>query len=333
MGTSSFVYVSIPDTTSTCANLGLPSLPQGYSYRCVTSSTLQKTDGTGWIPVNLSSLSTGSPLPKLPIDPINTTSTGQYYTYVAGGSWELNTILESQKYRANKDFTKQNFPGVLAFGTNLNLSPVFSTNGLVSYWTFDEASGTTAYDRSGNGNDGALTNGPTWTSGKVGGALSFDGVNDYVDIPSNSVLNPTTAITVSAWIKSAVSSEYPGAWQVVSNYSSYILGTSQGGSKAMCFIVHTNTWNYSYCYTVSDPENWHHFVGTYDKTISEEKLYVDGVLRSTTTASGNLNNGGGLHIGHRECCGEYFNGRVDDVRIYNRALSESEIQAIYNATK
>jgi hypothetical protein len=51
-------------------------------------------------------------------------------------------------------------------------------NGLVGWWKFDEGSGTVAYDSSGNGNDGNLTNGPTWTTGKIGGALSFDGVND-----------------------------------------------------------------------------------------------------------------------------------------------------------
>ena len=55
-------------------------------------------------------------------------------------------------------------------------------NGLVGWWKFDEGSGTVAYDSSGNGNDGNLTNGPTWATGKIGGALSFDGVDDYVEL-------------------------------------------------------------------------------------------------------------------------------------------------------
>src|SRR3990167_10785875 len=75
------------------------------------------------------------------------------------------------------------------------------TNGLIGYWAFEEQSGTTAGDSSGNGNTGTLTNGPTWTTGKVGsGALSFDGVNDGVNLGTPNSLNITGAVTVSAWI-------------------------------------------------------------------------------------------------------------------------------------
>jgi hypothetical protein len=118
------VYVSIPDSTSTstCANLGLPALPSGWSYHCSNTDNYRKIDGTGWIPINFTLVSFGSPLNILPIDPENSTSTGQYYTYVIGGSYELNAILESQKYRENTKITKNNLPGVLAVGTNLNLS-------------------------------------------------------------------------------------------------------------------------------------------------------------------------------------------------------------------
>jgi prepilin-type N-terminal cleavage/methylation domain-containing protein len=99
MGTSTVVYVSIPDSTSTCANLGLPTLSSGYTYGCSTTANYRKTDGTGWVPVNLNSISFGAPLATLPIDPVNTTSTSQYYTYITGGSWKLTAMsLESQKY-------------------------------------------------------------------------------------------------------------------------------------------------------------------------------------------------------------------------------------------
>ena len=99
MGTSTVVYVSIPDTTSTCANLGLPTLPSGWAYNCVTQANFKKSDGTGWIPVNLTNISFGSPLSSLPIDPINTTSSNLYYTYISGGSYKLSAMsLESQKY-------------------------------------------------------------------------------------------------------------------------------------------------------------------------------------------------------------------------------------------
>ncbi len=100
LGTASTVYVSIADTTSTCANLGLLSLPSGWSYACVTSANLINTDGTGWIPVNFqdTNLVGAVQLSALPIDPTNTTSTGLYYTYTKG-SWELTAMLESSKYQ------------------------------------------------------------------------------------------------------------------------------------------------------------------------------------------------------------------------------------------
>ncbi len=97
-GLANTVYVSIPDTTSTCANLGLPTLPSNWSYACSTSANLQKSNGTGWIPVDFTQSATLS-FSSLPIDPINTTSTNEYYTYITGGSWKLSAIMESNKYK------------------------------------------------------------------------------------------------------------------------------------------------------------------------------------------------------------------------------------------
>ncbi|MDP1706404.1 MAG: LamG-like jellyroll fold domain-containing protein [bacterium] len=166
-GTSSIVYVSIPDTSGTCVNLSLPTLPAGYTYNCVTTSTLIKTDGTGWIPVNFSAISYGSPIQRLPIDPTNTTSSGQYYSYIPGGSWELNGSFESEKYRANPQKSKTNLPGVIAVGTDLSLNPSYrepaigqsQTLGadLVSGWNF--TSGWTV------GLSATINNATTFTAG------------------------------------------------------------------------------------------------------------------------------------------------------------------------
>lgn len=104
MGNASTVYISIPDNsapTSNCPTLssGLPALPNGWVYQCSNSANYLKVDSTGWVPVNFNSTTlVSNPLSQLPVDPVNTTSTGLYYTYV-NGSWELTASLESSKYQ------------------------------------------------------------------------------------------------------------------------------------------------------------------------------------------------------------------------------------------
>lgn len=203
-GTSNTVYISVPDPalaagqTSACPNMGLPALPSGWSYRCVSQADLRKINGAGWIPVDFTQFPGGAPLSVLPIDPVNEAASGRYYTYVTGGSWELTALFESEKQseKAAKDGGVD--PAMYEVGTNLKLSPF--VRGLVGYWSFDEGQGTTAYDASGFGNNGTLTNGPTWVDGKVGKALSFDGVDDYVSISISSVLN-VQKLTVLVWSK------------------------------------------------------------------------------------------------------------------------------------
>src|SRR5262245_59107499 len=76
------------------------------------------------------------------------------------------------------------------------------TTGLVGYWTFDEGTGTVASDSSGHNNTGTLKNGPLWTTGKLNTALQFDGIDDYVEVANSPSLSPTSAVSVSFWIKS-----------------------------------------------------------------------------------------------------------------------------------
>ncbi len=342
---SNVVYISLQDTSSTCGTYisQLPSLPSGWSYKC--SATPTNIDGTGWIPIPFSSSSLIN-LSKLPIDPIN--KPPYYYSFVAGGSYELTAALENDSNKsvngvAGKDGgTSWN---VYEIGSNKKLTPLAVEDGggrdksLVGYWSFDEGTGTIAYDLSGNGNNGTLYNfnwtaTSGWVDGKVGKALSFDGVDDYVALPNSSVLNPSNAITVIAWVKSSNSSYYPGWWQVVSNYNAYILGTSGYNNINMCFITvkpSQGSWGYGNCSNIPDPANWHFFAGLDDG--SQERFYVDGVFKNSISWSGSINNGGGLHLGHRECCAEYFGGLIDEVRIYNRALSDNEIKALYEATR
>lgn len=138
MGTSSYVlYISIPDTTSTCANLGLPALPTipvVWRYYCVTATSTKNADGTGWIPVNFNQISFGSPLSSLPVDPINSTSSNQFYSYTPG-SWKLAVMsLESQKFQPKTATDGGISDSAYEVGTDLTLAPAFlCSNGTVAY--------------------------------------------------------------------------------------------------------------------------------------------------------------------------------------------------------
>jgi prepilin-type N-terminal cleavage/methylation domain-containing protein len=209
LGSANTVYVSVPDPTATttagsdCTALGLPSLSgSGATYHCAASSTWRKTDGTGWVPVNLSANTFGSSLSQLPIDPINATGTGLYYTYATNGSQlEVTSIFESQKYKTQYATNPMvpGYPEVNGKGSNLSLNPLYNSSGLVGWWPMDEGSGTVAQDLSGNGNNGTWNGStPYYAGGKVGPyARNFNGSNDYKDGSTlGSITIPHSGITL-----------------------------------------------------------------------------------------------------------------------------------------
>ncbi len=134
LGTSTSVYISIPDSTSaTCSDLGLPALPAGYSYACAGGAAYRNASSSGWIPVNFNQISSGAPFGSLPVDPVNQTSSGLYYTYSASSSkFEITALPESQKQKQILD-TKPMIPGypdVIGNGSSLSVSPLWNSSGL-----------------------------------------------------------------------------------------------------------------------------------------------------------------------------------------------------------
>jgi hypothetical protein len=200
---------------------------------------------------------------------------------------------------------------------------------LVGYWKFNDGSGLAAADSSGNANHGTLVNGPVWAAGQTTGALSFDGVDDYVSVNNSGSLNPPTQITLSAWIRPAST---VASGEIISkedfNNNQYYLRL-QGGGKIR-FGVAGTLLNGA---TTLSPNIWYLATGTYDG--SSIKVYVNGVLDATAPATLSMSdNGLGVRLGARQW--QYntpltFNGLIDDVRIYNRALSQAEVQALLNA--
>jgi hypothetical protein len=212
-------------------------------------------------------------------------------------------------------------------------------DGLVAHWTFDEGTGTIAYDSAGN-NDGTIY-GATWTTGKLGDALNFDGNNDYVQVPNNqSQQISTNQITVSAWIKlngDVVNTQRRIVCkQEISNRSwgLEVFGKNYGSSTGNQTVFHdsdgSTTWYNCVSATHLNTEQWYHIVAT--DNAGAIRIYLNGQLDTLS------NDGYGIpsqinspiNISkHNPESLFFFNGLIDDVRIYNRALSAAEVAQLY----
>ena len=213
-------------------------------------------------------------------------------------------------------------------------------SGLVGDWSFDQedVAGTVAYDRSGQGNNGTLTNGPRREIGKLGQALSFDGVNDYVAVTSAAPLQFSGSFSASFWIKTTglnsvsqskllFNEDFPNTgWAIVDNGSfstDIYFRIDPGGSGGTC-----GTGMACFARSLINDGGWHLVTAVYDSSASTITLYVDGVQRDTRSSGTFTNNSIDYKIGQFE--GSSGGGRIDDVRIYNRALNEQEIKRLYN---
>jgi len=207
--------------------------------------------------------------------------------------------------------------------------------GLVGCWMMNEGSGNRISDLSMNGNNGTLigANGlPTWVPGRSGQALNFDGVDDYVDMGSNASLKPVSAITVSAWIKfNSLTADIRAIsdWHGLASEDRWIF-YENSATVIYWYVCNVNGVNTAYVAYTPTLNTWLHLVGTYNGSAIE--FHVNGASVGTTALSGNLNAGSSnytVRIGKQATTGGYFDGLIDEVRIYNRALSQAEIQWLY----
>jgi len=245
----------------------------------------------------------------------------------------------------------------LSFAFNVNAGSVINKaptslgliTGLVGYWSFDgpDMAGVTAFDRSGQGNNGTLTNGPVRGAGRIGQALEFDGVNDFVNTGTNNLAG-ATSISVAEWIF-AGSSDFDGTLKVMlddsgsspfANNGTFFILDDRGGAAidGINFAVDTATGDGvdRTAGNVIKERRWYHVVGTYDGATSVMQIYVDGRVVSTVagsgTGSGNFvpRANANLTINSWNGSGSELRSITDDVRIYNRALSSDEIKRLYN---
>lgn len=226
----------------------------------------------------------------------------------------------------------------------------------VAHWKLDESSGTSAADSSGNGLTGTLTNGPVWqsTGGQIGGALSFDGSNDYVTIPdpgTGSVLDFTTgdSITVSAWINpTSITGERiitcKGATTGVVDHN-YCLFQDAGTLYFGFDDSGGNFHGFRTTATVLGTGSWQHVAATFifnSGSSTDGKLYYNGSEFPVSTLGSNVYTTAPIVQDRPQWLGAYnpsgspasvFNGLIDDVRIYRRILSATDIKAIYDQGK
>ena len=202
--------------------------------------------------------------------------------------------------------------------------------GLVAAYNFDEASGATVLDRSSSGLNGTITGATRTAAGHAGGALTFSGTSNWVTVPDNAVLD-VTRVTVSAWVRPTTLS----GWRTVlmketATGLAYTLYAHDNGPRPAGYIS-TGGDEVAATGTAALATNtWTHLTQTFDGTAI--RLYVNGALVRTVNLTGNIVNGAGpLRIGGNGPWGEYFAGQIDDVRIYNRALTQTEIQADMNS--
>ena len=209
-------------------------------------------------------------------------------------------------------------------------------SGLVAAYGFNETTGTATSDSSGNGNNGTLINGPVFVAGKNGNAINLDGANDYVNLGNPASLQLTGSMTIDAWINSSAFPVDDAA--VVSKRSDTEIGfqldtTIDKGPRTIGFKLTNSSGGKMFRYgaTALQLNQWYHVAGVYDAATQTLNVYLNGQLDNGalvgTVTSSQQNPSLNTVIGRRSgFTGFEFSGKIDDVRIYNRALSQAEVQ-------
>ncbi|HEY6886218.1 MAG TPA: LamG-like jellyroll fold domain-containing protein, partial [Solirubrobacter sp.] len=199
----------------------------------------------------------------------------------------------------------------------------------VASYSFDDGAGTVLGDASGNGNNGTIAGGAAWVSGKFGSALDFDGSSGHVDLPGLGTFYKG-AFTLEAWIRrdtSAVDGGIVGSWAPLQNGGAMLWNGWPNGHTTQ--TLGTSTSNYLDAGSAAPVGTWQHIASTYDGTTG--KLYVNGALVATKTFTGNVGDANSWRIGaYGPTAANFFNGAIDDVRIYDRALTAGQVTTDMN---
>jgi hypothetical protein len=224
--------------------------------------------------------------------------------------------------------TRQRAPG----GTS-----IVRDAGLIGLWKLDDAKGTLAADASGNGLTGTLWNGPAWSTGRKGGALSLNGINQYVEMGNTPKLAPSGPFTIAAWVNPAAVDgkiRYVLAdYNEQGDHSSFALRIEASGQASFFWENPSGIEPRAFSRSVLKTGTWVHLAGVWDG--STRKMYVNGVSEGTESATQPRPSGLSMvAIGRPGAFnGLYFSGDIEDVRLYSRALSDAELSVLARGEK
>ncbi|PZG17135.1 LamG-like jellyroll fold domain-containing protein [Nonomuraea aridisoli] len=208
---------------------------------------------------------------------------------------------------------------------------------LKARWSFDEATGTTAADSSGNNHSATLT-GATWGTGKSQSGLQLSGSTSSYGVTNGPVINTNSSYTVSAWARiDNITADHAIVSQDGAVNSAFKLAYSPGDKKWRMVTYQTDTTNATPLRALSTQNaianEWTHLVGVYDSTAGKMRLYVNGVLNAETTFNSSWNATSKVQIGRTKANGtltNFLKGAIDEVRLYQKALTAEEISNLYS---
>ncbi len=312
---SANLTVSDGTNSATSANITITVTIPGQNYPPVAAASASVAGGVVPLSVNFSSAGSS--------DPEGSTLT---YNWDFGDGSTSTAANPSHTYQSSGVFSAQL---TVSDGTNnvsatpITISIANGASGLVAAYGFEEGTGTTTADASGNGNAGAIS-GATWTAnGHSGNALTFNGTSAMVSVNDSASLDLTSGMTLEAWV-------YPttlkSSWTDIIFKSGdvyFLMGTTP--TSQFPDVGGAFTANNVFGTSALPLNTWSHLAGTYDGTTL--RFYLNGNQVATGTVSATIpTSTGPLSIGGDSGGSQYWTGMIDEVRIYNRALSATEVQ-------
>jgi len=340
-GTKYYFAVKAYDSTKTVESVysNESSMTVPVATTAVTADfTASKTSGVATLAVDFTPVTTGTitswawsfPGSYTP-SVTNTTAKVTTASYPTAGTYSVSLTVTGSSGSITKTYpnlitvTAPTTTTTTGTTTGTTTTTGTSNTGLVAAYGFDEVSGTTVADASGKGNLGTISNATRITNGHSGKALSFNGTNAWVTVKDSASLDLSTSMTLEAWVY-PTSLTTGGKTVIAKELSGGAVYNLYANEDANVPISSFNDGNYQ---VISGPNQlrvnqWAHLVSTYDGQY--QRLYVNGVEVANQAQNSLIQpSTGALRIGGNSVWGEYFQGYIDEVRIYNRALTATEV--------